>query len=49
LEHLEELTEQQAGRIGNLTEMVDRLRKENYALKASKFQEALMKGGMGGA
>lgn len=46
LEHLEELTEQQTTRISNLTEMVGRLQKENYALKSSKFQEALMKGGL---
>jgi hypothetical protein len=46
LEDLEELTQQQSTRIGHLTEMVGRLQKENYALKSSKFQESLMKGGM---
>jgi len=46
LEHLEELTEQQAGRIGTLTDLVGRLQKENYALKSAKIQETLMKGGM---
>jgi Asp-tRNA(Asn)/Glu-tRNA(Gln) amidotransferase B subunit len=47
LEQLEQLTEQQASRIGNLTDLVARLQKENYSLKSAKFQEELMKGGMG--
>jgi hypothetical protein len=47
LEQLEQLTEQQADRIGNLTDLVGRLQKENYSLKSAKFQEELMKGGMG--
>jgi hypothetical protein len=47
LEDLEELTTQQGIRIGQLTELIGRLQKENYALKSSKFQEALMRGSTG--
>lgn len=46
MEHLEDLTEQQAGRIGVLTDLVGRLQKENYALKLAKVQQTLMKGEM---
>lgn len=39
LVHLEELAKQQVGWIENLTELVERLQKENHALVTAKFQK----------